>query len=266
LPRNPATGTTTRVPGPSHEELFAALSRLRELSSEPADPAPSDRGQREWRVVERWLRTHHPRARETEDLHQETLFAIARHVSTLQAPHAGAAVQWITTIWRRKFIDLLRSEARSPTRLGLAHHVADDGTMPIDLVLRDESPSVDAHAVELLIETVEVAIGEHAESAYPNAADRQLRKLQGRAMLHRVLGADLDGIRRALALGPDIGDDRIYKWTERGRPVLLAALELLRQGASEDTLPLLTAMEDVATTRRLDAGRPRGPAAKGGLP
>lgn len=239
---------------PSHEELFAALSRLRELAPEAAG-----RERAEWRIVERWLRANHPRGRDVEDVHQETLIAIARHVSTLEATHAGGAVRWVNTIRKRKLIDLVRHESRSPARLGLAYAPADDGSMPVDLLERDDARPVDPQALELLVEAVEVAIGEHADATWTNAIDRQLRRLQGRATLQRSLGQDLDGIRRALALGPDLGDDRIYKWIERGRPVLLAALARIREDASEEVVPVIDVLVELASARRVDAGRPRRP-------
>jgi DNA-directed RNA polymerase specialized sigma24 family protein len=241
------------VSGPSHDELFAALSRLRELS--PEDAA---RERTAWSVVERWLRANHPRGREADDVHQETLIAIARRVSSLEAEHAGAAVRWVSTIRKRKFIDLIRNESRSPARLGLSGTFAnDDVPTPVDLLERDDARAVDPEALELLVEAVEVAIGEHADATYTNAIDRQLRRLQGRAMLHRALGQDLEGIRAALALGPELGADRIYKWIERGRPVLLAALARLRAEASEESLAVIEALAELASSRRIDAGRPR---------
>ncbi len=238
--------------GPSHEELFAALSRLREL---PQDVANRERS--EWRVVERWLRENHPRGREADDVHQETLIAIARRVSMLEAEHAGAAVRWVNTIRKRKFIDLIRHESRSPARLGLARFATEEAPAPVDLIERDDARAVDPQALELLVESVEVAIGEHVDVTYPNALDRQLRRLQARAILHRALGQDLEGIRAALALGPDFGDDRIYKWVERGRPVLRLVLAQMRESASEEAAAVLEVLGERAASRRADAGRPR---------
>ena len=238
--------------GPSHDELFAALSRLREL---PEGEANRARG--EWRIIERWLRANELRGRDQDDVHQETLIAIARRVGRLEAEHAGAAVRWINTIRKRKFIDLIRHESRSPARLGLRRVSSDEVPSPVDLLERDDARPVDPEALELLVESVELAIGDYVDSAYTNAVDRQLRRLQGRAVLHRVLGHDLAGIRAALALGPDLGDDRIYKWVERGRPVLLEALARMREGASEQGLEIVDVLSGLAAERRVDAGRPR---------
>jgi hypothetical protein len=239
------------------DELFEALVRAREAARTGAPGS-----HRDWRVIERWVRSMHLARRESDrdEIAQDTLLAIARHVGRLEATTPEGAAKWVGVIARHKRIDHLRLRIRERTLFA-----KESGDEPlIDTIERDDGGALDDATLGALIDGIEDAIVAHVEQSTPVARDRMLRKLQARACLHRLLGHDAEAIRAALRLEPDVSDERLYKWIERGRALVAAATEVLAQQAEEEALrQVLEALGEAAGARRVDAGIARPERRKG---
>ena len=233
------------------QALLGALMRLRDAARGTAirDLA---RERSDWRVVETLLRRTRPtQGVDGDDVLQETLIAIARHVGELDARDAGSAVAWCTRIASHKRIDLARARAREAPRAEAREGEPD----VIDLLERDDGHPLDDRALTLLIDGIDDAIVRHVDGlGITSAQERQLKRTQARATLHRVMGAETDQLRSVLALEPSFGSDRLAKWVERGRPLLLAVLERLAWDHEGDARAVLLSLRDLVLTRRVDAG------------
>lgn len=215
--------------------LFGALCALRDAP----EPFAAENGAH-WRAVDRWLRTMH-RGRDRDDVHQETLIAVAGAVRTMAATSPGSAAAWLRCIFDRKRID----RDRRTTRARIASHDA----RPIEAFpAPDVWPEFPA---EWVIAALERDIARHLWRTCPDVRTRELRQLQARAALRRlVLGEDLSDLSRALVLEGTTAAC-VYKWTERGRSVVLDALE----GGREDELTEARALVcEAMRARRADAG------------
>jgi DNA-directed RNA polymerase specialized sigma24 family protein len=235
------------------EELFAALSRLRDaarggvrrdLSAERVD----------WRRVESFVRRSRAAVgHDGDDVVQDALFSIAKHVGELEAADAASAVSWATRIVRHKKIDLARARAREGERAEPR-----EGEMSaVDLLERDDGSLVDDRALAVLTEVVEEAIVRKFDLQIASPTERLLKRTQARATLHRVLGADRRELRDLLGLEPSVSDDRLHKWVERGRPLLASVLEGLEWDHEGDARAMFVALREAALARRIDAGLAR---------
>ncbi len=236
------------------DELLLALSRLRD-AARGSVPRARAREQSDWRAVEAFVR--HSRAtygQDGDDVVQETLIAMARHVADLDARDAASAIAWATRIVRHKKIDLARARAREGKRA----EARDGDASAVDQLERDDGTPIDDRALAVLIEVVEEGIAARVESlGIASAADRQLKRMQARATLHRVLGQSTAHLRGVLALPPTFADDRLHKWVERGRPLLVAVLDALAWDHEGAARGVFTALREAALARRVDAGLAR---------
>jgi DNA-directed RNA polymerase specialized sigma24 family protein len=186
-----------------------------------------------------------------DDVAQETLIAIARHVGDLDARDASAAVAWCARIASHKKIDMARARARQ----GQAVEAREGEPDAIDLLERDDGHPLDDRALTVLMEVIDEAIVRHVDGlGIRSAADRQLKRTQARATLYRVMGAETDQLRSVLALEPGFGSDRLAKWVERGRPLLVSVLERLAWDHEGDARTVLFTLRDLVLARRVDAG------------
>jgi hypothetical protein len=243
---------------PSPETLFDALVALRE-GGDPLDRRHDAR----WRTIEAWLRETFPaRGPDADEARQETLLAIGRGVVAMEARVPQQAMKWISTIHKRKKIDGIRVRSRDPIRRALDRggSAAAEGSL-VDRLEADGEPRVDARAIERIVETIE----EHVEALLAEElerapAARHLRRLQARATLHRLLlEADFEELSRMLDADEPLTRDRVYKWVERGRPLVLAAVDRWIAHDGEGTLvPQIAAVvRELVEARRADAGVPR---------
>jgi DNA-directed RNA polymerase specialized sigma24 family protein len=235
-------------------ELLGALMRLRDAARGTAlrDLA---RERADWRIVETLVRrTRSAQGSDGDDVLQETLIAIARHVVDLDARDAGAAVAWCARIASHKKIDLARARTRERQKVE-AHEAELD---VVDLIERDDGRPIDDRALALLIDGIEDAIVRHVDAlGIRSATERQLKRTQARATLHRVMGAETDQLRGVLGLEPSFGNARLAKWVERGRPLLLAVVEGLAWDHEGTARDVLFTLRDLVLTRRADAGLAR---------
>lgn len=235
------------------DELFAALSRLRDAArGASARDLPRERA--DWRAVESFVRgSRAALGDDGDDVVQDTLFSIAKHLAELDARDVAGVIAWVTRIARHKKIDLARARVREGHRV----EPREPDVSAVDLLERDDGHPLDDRALAVLIEVVEEAIATRFDALASPAADRLLKRTQARAALHRVLGAERLELRATLGLDPSVGDDRLHKWVERGRPLLAGVLESLMWDHEGDARELFAALREAALTRRIDAGQAR---------
>lgn len=238
---------------PALEALFDALCTLRD-AGDPWDP----RYDAEWRVIDRYVHTSWPGGGpEGEELRQETMFAIARSVSRMEAAHPLQAAKWVATIRRHKKIDARRAWHADP----VARWLDRGEERALDRVVAHEHrPSIASNAVEQVIDQVLIEVDVMLSERERDPAQRHLDRLRARAAIRRlVLRADFDELLAALDAGEPLSPDRVYKWVERGRPIVLAALERWAARAAEEPaeLEIVRTLREIVEARRADAGQPR---------
>ncbi|MFO0686206.1 MAG: sigma factor [Sandaracinus sp.] len=243
------------------DELYRALGRLRDAAR---GVAQRDRVRElaDWRSVETFLRRSRSAVGpDHDDVVQDALVSIAKHVGTLEADEPGAAVAWVTRIVRHKKIDHARMRVRRLDRVVLDEAEAS----ALDRLERDDGRAVDERALGMLVEVVEEGLTAYVATLSLPAHEAHLRRLQARATLHRVLGESVADLRAILALDESVGVDRLSKWVERGRPTLDAALERMIPAHEAEAATVLEALREAVRARRSDAGLSR-PARRKPLP
>jgi DNA-directed RNA polymerase specialized sigma24 family protein len=228
----------------STDELFAALSRLRDAARGGTRELRSERA--DWRTVDAWLRRHRiARSEGGDDLLQEALLAVARRVGGLEARDGSSAAAWLVRVLRHKQIDAARIRASQRVE-----PLEDDALA----ATTHDAPPLDDDALDRIVAIVEDAIAMHVSTLELAPADALLRRLQARATLQRALGATGPEIRHALAIDDAVRDDRLHKWVERGRPILVAALARIGAEPGSVLASAIEQLRDVALERRIDAG------------
>lgn len=238
------------------ERLYRALVRLRE-ASDPRQAAYLP----DWRVVQEFLRDLHPaRDADSDEAQQETMLAILYGVASMDAETPLAAAKWVARIYRNKRVDVARARARNPVDRGLARTRDDEGASALEHLAAEDGPPIAPDVLERVLAAVEEQVDAHLRETEPKPEVRHLRRLQARAALHRlVLGAEFEDIVAVLDAGEPLSRDRVYKWVERGRAVVTAALERwVRSGGEGSTVAeIAVAVREIVEERRADAGRPR---------
>ncbi|MDQ3036694.1 MAG: hypothetical protein M3Y87_30155, partial [Myxococcota bacterium] len=238
----------------SPDTLFDALVALR-ASGAPLDPRHDGR----WRTIEAWLRATFPATGvDAEDARQETLIAIGRNVLRMEASAPLQAVKWVATIHRRKKVDGIRVRSRDPVQRGLERRAAgeEEGTSLIERLEGEDERAIDVEVIERIVGTIEEHVAAHLEETEPAAAVRHLRRLQARAALRRlVLEAEFEELVAALDADEPLSRDRVYKWVERGRAVVIAALDrwVAAEGESPNVAEIAGVVREEMTSRRVDA-------------
>lgn len=242
--------------------LFEHLLLLRS-SDEPTHP----RHDRSWRAIASWLAmAYAERGPGADDARQETLVTLFRSVSGMRAESPAQAASWLLTIVRRKHVDALRAAQRDPVTLALrAEPRTPDVPSPLERLpaeALERLPAEDgAGQLAQVVATVLEHVHAHLEETVKNPSKRLLRATQARAtMLRLVYEEDADAIAEALDHGEPIPRNRIYKWIERGRPTVLAALERWEQnldGQDDPAGAVIGVFRELVEARRADAGVPR---------
>jgi hypothetical protein len=243
------------MPPSTADALYDALVALR-ASSDPLDR----RHDAEWRAIDGFLRATFPGGgSDGDETRQETLIAIARGVHAMEATVPLAAMKWVSTIHRRKKVDAIRARSRDPVERGLARGASDEGTSILDR-LESEGARPDEEAIARVIATIEDQVAAMLAESEASPAIRHLRRLQARASLRRlVLEEGFEAIIEALDADEPLTRERVYKWVERGRAIVTAALDRWAREAGEGSTVAEVAgvVREVMVERRVDAGRPR---------
>jgi DNA-directed RNA polymerase specialized sigma24 family protein len=220
------------------DELFSALGVLRFGAQEGA--AERDRA---WLTVVRETRRLLPT---DEDARQDALVSILESAAGLRATSAPRAAAWVRAVCRNGAIDGYRR--RSTTRL-----------VPLD----DASPSAQCEdarpsppeAAEVVVHAFLDRVDLHLATRHASLELRRRRRTQALAALRRTaLKESLSEI--AASLGLAISLELLAKWIERGRAVIVAAVEADRL-VDPDAAELFEPFADLARKRRADAGLPR---------
>jgi DNA-directed RNA polymerase specialized sigma24 family protein len=238
----------------SDDELYAALDALRAADDRYAASADVH-----WRVIDVWLRTRFGgRGADADDARQETMISIARHVREMEADQPAAAAKWVATIHRRKRVDAFRSRKKDAIARGLERTRGDEeGEGAIELVEGGIERGVDPRTIERVVADVEDRVAVHLEETCDDPIARHARRTWARAALRRLVFEEgFEELEAALGDGKPLPRDRVYKWVERGRPIVLAALE----GWESE---VAIAIREIVAPRRIDAGRPRPERRKG---
>ncbi|MBX7191172.1 MAG: hypothetical protein K1X94_03890 [Sandaracinaceae bacterium] len=230
--------------------LYAALDGLRR-SEDPLDP----RHDEAWRTLSRWIRERtHTQDRRRDDVVQESLLAIARHVGQMDATSPRQAAKWASTILRRKQIDLSRADAVDAVAHGLVA-----GEDAIDGVASPEE-GVSPAVLEEQYRRIEELVLAHIEETEPSATVRLTRRAMARAAIYRfVRDLEPDAIEARLALPEPVGKDRLYKWIERGRTLVAEAIRAWATAHPDesDVQAIAAVVIELVEARRADAGKPR---------
>ena len=158
----------------------------------------------------------------------------------------------------------------------------------IDAHLRASFPGDGADADEARQETL-IAIGRGVTSmsaTVPLQAAKWIVTIHRRKIVDHVRARKRDPAHRGLdrdaesplvdrleadAPGRDagpLGRDRIYKWVERGRPIVVAALDRWASRCGEGSIEagIAAVVREIVEARRVDAGKPRPDRRKGTPP
>lgn len=224
--------------------LFAALCALRDAR----DPFVRDLDA-EWRHVDAWLRLRGRRSgRDPDSAHQETLITIGGAVRSMRATSPAGAAAWLRTIHERRRCDEARSSWRDASWSALRWQSL--GGDPFARVAApSDAPTLDAARV---VDVLEARIARHVARTRTTPGRRRIAVLQARAALRRLV-LEEDGDELAAALGVEVSRDRLYKWTERGRAVVLGALD----GWTTAPGTLVELVRSAMWERRADAGAAR---------
>lgn len=230
--------------------LYEALDALRR-TEDPFDPGHDA----VWRVLVGWVRARTRQGeRRRDDVVQETLLAIARHVRHMDATTPRQAARWASIILRRKHIDLARTDATDAVAHGL-----NEGDAALDSAPSPE-PAPAPELLEAHQRRIEEVVLAHIDRGEPSASVRLTRRSMARAALYRlVLDLEPEAVELRLALPEPIGKDRLYKWIERGRTLVADAMRAWEAAhPDEDEIRAISeVVVELVEARRADAGKPR---------
>lgn len=230
--------------------LYEALDSLR-AATEPFGPAHEAR----WRVVERWIRVrhHHDHLGDRDDVIQEAVLAIGRNVSRMDATTPAAAAKWVSTIVHRKRVDALRGSVRRGGPAG------GSGEAEVD-DLEAPEPAVPPEVLEERHARIEEVVLRHVERTVEDPLLRMGRRGQVRACIYRLVrDLEIPEVEARLRLADPISRELLYKWIERGRPTVAAAMRAWAEASAEDdeVQSLAAVVIELVEARRADAGKPR---------
>lgn len=236
---------------PNPDELLSALRSLQRAT----DPYDRRHGS-DWQVIDAFMRASVPiRSERDQDAHQEALFAIARNVGNFDDFHPLAAAKWVIVIRRRRAIDLIRQNARDPVARGLSRLTDPEMDEPLTQISDAQLPDVAGDALDAIACSLQDAVEGHLQASSMSAASRHMARQQARASIERILlGEELNTIIERLGGDERLSADRVYKWVERGRPTVLAAIDRWAVDRDES---IVAALRELFEKRRADAGQPR---------
>jgi len=208
-----------------------------------------------WREIDGYVRTRYPARGEAdrEEAQQETLATLLRCIPQIRATDAVSLAVFVHKVWSSRRIDVHRAYHRSHgpgRRFSLSEHT-------LDLATAEELPVLCAdprHLAEMLDE-----LDAHLVAYVAGQPGRNGRRryLEARAALHRRL-FDLQGaeLRAAVGIDRSVSDAALWKWCERGRDVVLGALDRWLEYARvpEWVADVAAVVREAVAWRRVDAG------------
>jgi DNA-directed RNA polymerase specialized sigma24 family protein len=228
------------------------LSALRSIAAHRRGKADRTAVEREWSVVISYVteRAHKMGARGLADeLVQTVVLKVLPAVPKLRANTEGEARSWLNAITRNALTDLRRAAQRELGRSS-GMEPEDVGVVPY---AEQEEKRDRAEIGERLWHFVQA----HIDGPDVKAFRRRKTELHAMACVLRIRErASADEIKKRLD-EPDMKDSLVDKWVERGREVVLAALEVWKQTADEHELDDVKALVEMFSKRRRDAGQPR---------
>lgn len=230
----------TRTISPRAQELFSALAAIR---TSPVPPAHAHH--HEWALIYRYVKTVCGRTHyDAEDRVQEVMVAILLSIQNLRAMEPLGACAWIRTICRHALIDAAR---RSRPTLPFWEDRQYDR-------VENETERTPFEQLEAVIASFEDLVAEYLATK-PRQRWTALRKRQAHVALHRlVLGQSTERIIEGLDV--PVSRCTLWKWTERGRAVLIETVAWLHE-IDEELGELYAVIAETAARRRRDAGLPR---------
>lgn len=229
---------TLELESPWVRDLYRALDRTRDAANrhERADEG-------DWRTMYRCLRPLHAGDRNGgEDGLQDLMAALVVGIGSMRAttPTRGAA--WVRAVRVHLAIDRARRH---------------EEMLPLDekRALHVEEPETPRLVVETVLRRFERHVASFVETRGVELEARERRVLQARAALRRlVLEENIGDISRAL--GGELSHNAVSKWIERGRAVITATVNWLRE-ADPELAEVYDILAEFAAERRIDAGHPR---------
>jgi DNA-directed RNA polymerase specialized sigma24 family protein len=234
------------------ETLFSALAVIRAA-------APERRADRElspaWKTVTAWLR-HRVPGRDKEDLRQDALVKIVRHIDTCEARGAAGAATWLLRIARHTAIDASRTAKLSPVDRALRDRT--DELDPLERMVATEEDAVSNEALGALAGELEEALDAALAIQHPSAIARIGPRAHGRARLYRrLLGLSVAEVKDRLGWHVPLTDDLVSKWIERGQVPLADAIRRWTEEDPDARGALGERLGEELGVRRHDAGKPR---------
>jgi DNA-directed RNA polymerase specialized sigma24 family protein len=185
-----------------------------------------------------------------EDAQQEALLSILENIESIHDPRGARG--WLFSLCRRKFVDLRRCAAHRPTPSARVH--SDRDGCPVA-----PEPELDADELAAFLDDIDRLVLEHVlavDVKYPTSPE--ILHGQARATIMRcVYGFDSDEIVAALAWPEELTRDRIYKGTERGRAIVLAAMARMPAERRARWVEAPSVLRELLEERRADVGLPR---------
>lgn len=234
-------------PPGSGDALFDALLRLRDAADLSA---PSLRAA--WRTVDtavqgRVVANARGFPDVVPDAHQVTMLAIVRSVARLRATAPTEASRWLWEICTARTRDVIRYEQRQfrNRERGLNGSPAELESLVGEPPIATSPPDPDL-LWSCLAPHLEALADQHREPAQ--------RMLTSMATFLRVIG-ELEADAIAARIAPGASRDLIYKWVERGRPMLLGAIARWWRSTRSDLERSIAAeLEELVEVRRADVG------------
>lgn len=222
--------------------LFDALCALRD-AHDVRDPSLAGA----WRIVDDAVRERvqanaHGFVELVEDAHQVAMIEVAASVHRLRATRPNEASGWLFELCRARTLDAIRTEHRHQLRRDVQVELDGlSGEVPIATI----PPDVDLLWSVLL---------PHIEALARAEPDPARRMRTSAATFLRVVD-ELEADEIAQRIAPEASREVLYKWVERGRPMLLAAIARWRVAARGDIERSVAAqLAELVGVRRADAG------------
>jgi len=201
------------------------------------------RDPRAWLVIERHVRRVLPQDRD-DDARQNALLAIVVHAHSLETSEMRGAHAWLHAVCRSQLVNELRTKCRLQL-------VTEDDVGMRSRALAPANPPPEL--AEMVLQRLDELIVCYVRTTTRDPNRRARKAAQARAAIRRVVLEETLPDVMAIAPAPP---PLLTKWVERGRKVVLDALEAER-AADPDMVDFFEPVAALMRKRRADAGRPR---------
>jgi DNA-directed RNA polymerase specialized sigma24 family protein len=229
--------------------ILTALRRIAACNDTGSDRR---RVERDWRTVYAHLAHAYPCRKagdRADELLQNAALKVLRSVRGMTADTEAGARAWLARVLNNAYHDQLRALIRERHRRSEREvESLQSGADRLQEERLDHEQL--GHRLLHFVET-------ELDAMKGGPIQRRKAELQARAALLRVReGEDTETIRGSLG-EPDISDDLVNKWVERGRPIVLRGLDRWLKQAGELEKDDVRALHKLFSLRRRDAGKPR---------